>query len=638
MLQIQTIENFNGFGETNQPGEYYHSENMRRGQFGLASLLSNQSLADSVSLSGLLNVQVFADGALHNPAGSGGLLADAFESVFGQSTNGTIYVRRTDQDTWAKHYKPSETFFGAGMMLGDDSFLYYVGDRYLGQAAPWAPTINAGTISVTNSSPTVTGSGTFFLDPDHVDRRIKIAGVWYTILSVTTSTSLTLTSNYAGATQSGLSYDIYVDWKDKFQDFGSALSSGQQYEWATPFNYEGDLLIPRKNKLCRLNSDGSFNDETHEAFNLPESPFIRCGAGGTNKILLGAEVFRSSRSYLILWDNFSDRSIAPWIPLKSRVQAIKCYDSGWIVVTQREIIYTDGYSIRVISEGIDPKLGENSFSLTPYGLQIIGDRAIISNQIGGYTRKRSGIYIFSIPTGAYQYLAPLGTHTYNTTPYAVFLDTAQKLNLSLETTLPAKKHLTLIKESAPARASLITNPLTANGNKKNATGVKLDMAALEGGETITVDITVKLASLNRRLWGIQKAKIAGTQTNRITVNGTQLGDVRAGDEITIMEGVNAGTTRHILSISGGGTSTEVWTLDEALGSNIEQDAYINITPFRKVAKKTVTSATELRDMYFDVMNKYKGKRFLVKTVISNATVPIEILEVSLLAQDQGVRT
>ena len=618
------------------PQDQYFSQNMQKGQFGLASLLSNQSLADSTTLTSLANVQVFADGVINNPAGVGGFLASGFEVVFGQDSTGVIYSRRTELDTWSEFYSPGQTNFGAGMVLGDDARLYYVGDRYLGQASPWSPPYTTGTISVTNGSVNVTGSGTLFTSNNSNGRRIKIAGVWYTVTYVS-ATSLTLNTTYAGTTASGLSYTLYSNFDDDFQDFGSNLSGGQAYSWATPFNFEGDLLIPRKNVLCRLNADGSFNDESDFAFELPEGMYIRCAAPGANKILLGAEIYKSSRSYLVLWDNFSIRSIAPWIPLKSKVQAIKSYNGGWIVITQREILFTDGYSIQVLSEGIDPRLGENSFSLTPYGLQIVGDRAITANQIGGYTRKRSGIYIFDIPKRTFQYLAPLGTHTYNATPYALFLDTAQKLHLSVETVLPAKKHLSLIKETTPSSATLITNPLAVTGNGKYAEGVKLDLATLEGGETITATVAVKLAAVNRRLWGIQKAKIAGSLTTQITVDGTALGDVNVGDEVTIMEGANAGLVRHITAITSEGAATEVWTLDEALTSNIEQDAYINLSPFRKVGKKSITSATALRDMYFNVQNKYKGKEFLVKIVFSNLSVPIEVPSAAVVSEEQDYK-
>lgn len=629
--QTEKLEHF--------PLDHYFSENMQRGQFGLTSLLTNSSLADDTSLSGLNIVKAFSDAPLAN----GITLAESYEGVMGQDASGYIYSRRTELDTWALAYKPVPiTGYVAGcygMILGNNGKLYYVNQAstgnsaYLAQAETYKNNVSAGTITVTNGSATISGSGTSFEAGD-AGKYIVINGTWYKITNYISGTSISIDTLWAGSTQSGVSYTLYRYWNDTYKSFGSSTTA----EWTPPFNYEGDVLIPFGYNLCRLNSDGSFNDVANPAFDIPVSLEIRCGSQSGRNILLGVNMVRGSRGYLILWDNVSTRSVAPWIPLKSKVQAMKPYGSGWIVVTQRELFYTDGYSIRTISEGIDPRLGETSFSVTPYGLEIIGDRVIIANQIGGYTRKRSGFYIFSVITGAFQYLAPLGTHTYNATPSALFLDQAQRLNASLQTTLPAKKHLTMIKESAPSRAYVITNPLAANGDKKHATGVKLDMAMLEGGETITAEITVKIASLNRRLWGIQKAKVAGSSTSQITVNGTLFGDVRAGDEITVMEGVNASLMRHIASISGQGTATEVWTLDEALTSNIEQDAYISITPFRKVAKKTVTNATELRDMYFDSRNKYKGKRFLVKAVISNANVPIEILNAALIAQDQGVNT
>jgi uncharacterized repeat protein (TIGR01451 family) len=63
----------------------------------------------------------------------------------------------------------------------------------------------AGTIAVTNGSSTVTGTGTSFRN-FHAGEPILIAGVLYTIQSVASNTSMTLTTTYAGATTSGLAY------------------------------------------------------------------------------------------------------------------------------------------------------------------------------------------------------------------------------------------------------------------------------------------------------------------------------------------------------------------------------------------------------------------------------------------------
>ena len=57
-----------------------------------------------------------------------------------------------------------------------------------------------GTIGVPNGSATVTGSGTAFTTELKAGRFIVIAGVKYKILSITSNTVLTLTSNYEGTT------------------------------------------------------------------------------------------------------------------------------------------------------------------------------------------------------------------------------------------------------------------------------------------------------------------------------------------------------------------------------------------------------------------------------------------------------
>lgn len=67
-----------------------------------------------------------------------------------------------------------------------------------------------GTVNVTNGSAVVVGVGTEFLtNVDEGDIFTKVdSGVTYTVGSVTDDTHLVLTGNYAGATESGISYTI----------------------------------------------------------------------------------------------------------------------------------------------------------------------------------------------------------------------------------------------------------------------------------------------------------------------------------------------------------------------------------------------------------------------------------------------
>jgi len=64
-----------------------------------------------------------------------------------------------------------------------------------------------GTLSVTNGSGAITGSGTAFAATD-VGKGIQIAGVNYTIKTFSSSTSITIDPNYAGTTAAGLSYSV----------------------------------------------------------------------------------------------------------------------------------------------------------------------------------------------------------------------------------------------------------------------------------------------------------------------------------------------------------------------------------------------------------------------------------------------
>ena len=65
-----------------------------------------------------------------------------------------------------------------------------------------------GTISVTNGSQTVTGSGTNFIEGANAGEAVQVDDVLHEILSIESATSLTLATNYIGSTQSGEAYAI----------------------------------------------------------------------------------------------------------------------------------------------------------------------------------------------------------------------------------------------------------------------------------------------------------------------------------------------------------------------------------------------------------------------------------------------
>lgn len=67
-----------------------------------------------------------------------------------------------------------------------------------------------GTVSVTNGSPDIVGTGTEWLATVTVGSMFSLqgSGVPYIVGSVDSDTEITLTSNYAGSTLSGQSYSL----------------------------------------------------------------------------------------------------------------------------------------------------------------------------------------------------------------------------------------------------------------------------------------------------------------------------------------------------------------------------------------------------------------------------------------------
>ncbi len=83
----------------------------------------------------------------------------------------------------------------------------YTGTTGAGRSAVVVSTAGTGTVAATSGSPTVTGTGTTFTNLAQGDPFV-INGVKYKVQSVTNDTTLTLTTNYAAATASGLTYGI----------------------------------------------------------------------------------------------------------------------------------------------------------------------------------------------------------------------------------------------------------------------------------------------------------------------------------------------------------------------------------------------------------------------------------------------
>ena len=110
-----------------------------------------------------------------------------------------------------------------------------------------------GTVSVTNGSATVTGTGTEFSSNLTAGNLFTVEGdnVAYTIASAPTATSLTLTAPYSGATATGQIYGVTIDFTP---DLGLPLMS------------VGDLNTAAIYNEAMKNVDNEFNNLGTAAF------------------------------------------------------------------------------------------------------------------------------------------------------------------------------------------------------------------------------------------------------------------------------------------------------------------------------------------------------------------------------------
>jgi len=110
---------------------------------------------------------------------------------------GGTHVRETDLILYEDITLQGETFSTTLDFNGTAHGIVFSGTSYTA----------TGTISVTNGSDTVTGSGTVF-DDTFVGKSILIDGSWNDVASVSSATTLQLASPYSGPALSGLSFSL----------------------------------------------------------------------------------------------------------------------------------------------------------------------------------------------------------------------------------------------------------------------------------------------------------------------------------------------------------------------------------------------------------------------------------------------
>jgi len=410
-----------------------------------------------------------------------------------------------------------------------------------------------------------------------------------------------------------------VNFTDLWKDFTLATTDFRQMD-----TYEDWVAIGNKNQLALLNvTDDSFNPN---GLNLPSGFNIRCVKSGANGILIGANF--NNRGVLILWQPNYIRSIAPWIWRNRTIQSVIPTDSGWIVITQGEIFFTNGYSVQPLVDKFPDNIGNTLTiinSVLPQGADIQGDKLIFWGQGAQFNRQKAGLYILNISSGLFEFVPVSNGVTFSVNGGAVFFDNNNFTHLAYTTPTPNKKFIGVLTNFNPSQALLISEQLGASGNEKVAEGVKLSYG-ISSHQTLTpnltFDVSVKVCNARRNIFGWGVTNATSLSPNLLQVDGTlsagsSINKAQTGDEVTILEGINAGQVRHIINIANQGTNTETWTLDSALPNDTEGSIHFNLSPFKLAEKFSLTNISELKELYFNVQNRIKGKKFLVKVLLEN---------------------
>ncbi len=457
----------------------------------------------------------------------------------------------------------------------------------------------------------------------------------------------------SGASNNRIGIYDGTTWNDNYQ----SVSSGQH-----PMDtYEDLRLFGNNANLAVLFSDGSFNSA---AFSLPSSFTIAAVKGGPTGILIGANF--GYQGALILWDGIAIRSKTPWKSTKGQILSIEKYGENWLVKTQREVLITNGYTVKQLFSVFDDPLAFKSFDDTnvlSQQMTVINDTLIfgITAQANGpltyeYGKMKPGLYLYGLKTGAWNYVPVATGSTIALDMYSVFADVNynNRILIGYRDQKLGVNYIAALTNTPPTSAQFVSEVLgigrphyqrTYFGpTEKAPLAAILNLGILNSSTdpaTQTFNVAMKVYDFKRQLWGkaVTNAALGTSHKNQLQVDGSSSSntDAQVGDEVTILNGVNAGQIAHITLIANAGTNTETWTLDTTLTNATESGIHLNVQPFKLIRKYSYVTLTQFKEIYFDIQNGITGKQFLTKFVFDNigANLSLEMQTSYFVFDDLG---
>lgn len=654
-IKAELVSQLEGFGNKTQKrlAEHFRSAGLSKSAFGMiASPFVNKWYYDYTQHATYDFPQLGAYNPVHQMVyGLGGDLTNGAAGndpmLYHLDDDGNIFgsVDGTEiPQLMYPHFNSSHFGTGnvGGMIVDPKSRLLFVGRQYLGMFDPLVDS-TSHTVSVTNGSSTITKTaGTDFNSTMVRQYLLILSGGNAYFHRIQTYTSTTQVSTFSNITLPTGSYAAYVmvAWTDQWKNFGSLVASNTNdgYDRSIPCEvYEDTVLFGRANNITTLNTlTDTITTDASPAFTMPSGYDCLAIHQGTNGILMGFNF--QGKGVLVLWDNYSDRAIAPWITLPDRLISL-CKNNGeWVVTTSREFFTTNGYSLtplanKVLDMDIDPlepQLLPQTSTVVENELHFIADFSL-------HGKRRHGVYKMDLETKLIEYIPRADMEQKTLRVNSLFYGGPSRVYIGQSDSLGY-----IDQSTQSLTSSIVSNAVGIGDNIKYSEAVKLNLGVSPAYYSLldspfTFKVAVRICPIKNQFLTYGLVKTTQTVANQIVVDETLYGVADVGDEIEIVMGNNAGYSRNILSKSGTG-ATVTYTLDSDLPALSTAGDYFFRTKFQLITKKTFTAVSEIDPelLYFNNKEKTKGKQFLIKVDIESATVPLEVRPFYFIYDDLGI--
>lgn len=653
-IKAEIVAQFEGFGNLKQKTvtEHFRSAGFMQSAFGMvASPLIYKWFSDYQQ--GETDYPLFSTfWPINHIVYGRGYLNSAIQGnddmLFALTSNGDI-LQSADGTLTPEPVYPhgSSTHFGTGALGGlivdQKSRLIFAGKRYLGMADATVTSLSM-VVTLTNGSANVARvSGDSFVSGAVRQHLVVTSGsniYHYRILTYTDANNIVLDTSVTLAS-GNYTAQIKRGWTDRWQDFGAdltGLTTDGYLQYIPMETYEDTVLIGRKNNICTLNTlTDTITTDALPAFNMPAGFDVLAIHKGSNGVLFGFNF--QGKGYLVLWDNYSDRSIAPWIELPDRLISLCKYNGNWMATTSREFYETNGYTFTKVAEKVlDMDIDPLAPQLLPNTSVVIENELYFTTNFSFNGKRRHGVHKMNLETKLVEFIPRADMNQYDTKVQCLFYGGSESRLYVGQSDSLAYVDL----NSQGQNATYISNAQGEGENVKHAEAVKLNLGINPSYTSLLASpfsfiVSVRVCALNQQMITYGLVKTTQTVVNEIVVDETLHGVAEEGDEIEFIMGNNAGYSRNITSISGTG-DTVTYTLDRALPALSGGNDYFFRTKFKLIDTKIFNNVTTIDQslLFFDVKNKYKGKRFLVKVDIEDATIPIEVRPFYFIYDDLGI--